>query len=216
MYVYINIYNCIFLSILHIALLYYVRENNSLKIYNILLYYIQFIKTSLLIHNMTSDYASSFVESSSSSSSAEIASVALIRNDQDNELILWSKKMKNKNEMNKAQKEFKQWWYFTSYEIKNVNLTTENKLHHMRWEEINRSSENWQYFIECARAKNETSRLLCRRCEDDLIHSTSTREEISAIKNHRKKKDCFTRETNKYPHTSVIKLTNKISRTFFS
>jgi hypothetical protein len=112
--------------------MYYVRENNSLEIYNILLYYIQFIKTSLLIHNMTSDYASSFVESSSSSSSAEIASVALIRNDQDNELILWSKKMKNKNEMNKIQKKFKQWWYFTSYEIKNVNLTIENKLHHMR------------------------------------------------------------------------------------
>jgi hypothetical protein len=164
---------------------------------------------------MTFEYAFFFVENTSSSSNANIASAALIRNDEDNELILWSKKMKNKNEINRAQKEFKQWWYLTSYEIKNVNLTIENKLLHMRWKEINRTSENWQHFIECVRTTNETSRLLCRQCEKNLIHSTSTREKISAIKNHRKKKNCLTRETNKYSHTSVIIFMNKISRIFF-
>jgi hypothetical protein len=165
---------------------------------------------------MTFEYAFFFVENAANSSNANIASTALIRNDEDNELILWSKKMKNKNEMNKVQKEFKQWWYFTSYEIKNVNLTIENKLLHMRWEEINRTSENWQHFIECAQATNEISRLLCRRCENDLIHFTSTRENINAIKNHRKKKNCFIRETNKYSHTNVINFMNKINIIFFS
>jgi hypothetical protein len=165
---------------------------------------------------MTSAYASSFVESTSSSSSADIASAALIRNDHDDELILWSKKIENKNETNRAQEEFKQWWYLTSYETKNVNLTIENKRRRMRWREINRTSDDWHHFIECARATDESSRLLCRRCENDLVHSTSLRQRISAIKNHRKKKDCFTRETNKYSHTSVIKFVNKISRIFFS
>jgi hypothetical protein len=164
---------------------------------------------------MTFEYAFFFVENTASNSNANIASAALIRNDADNELILWSKKMKNKNEMNRAQEEFKQWWYFTSYEIKNVNLTIENKLLHMKWKEINRTSENWQHFIECARATDETSRLLCRRCEDDLIHFTSTREKINAIKNHRKKKNCLTRETNKYSHTNVINFMNKINIIFF-
>jgi hypothetical protein len=81
---------------------------------------------------MTSAYASSFVENTSSSSNANIASAALIWNDHDDELILWSKKIENKNEMNRTQKKFKQWWYFTSYETKNVNLTIENKRRRMK------------------------------------------------------------------------------------
>ncbi len=165
---------------------------------------------------MTFAYASSFVESTSSNSSANIASAALIRNNYDDEFILWSKKIENKNETNKVQKEFKQWWYLTSYETKNVNLTIKNKRRRMKWKEINRINDNWYHFIECVRTINESSRLLCRRCEDDLIHFTSLRQEISAIKNHRKKKDCFTRETNKYSHTNVIKFVNKINRIFFS
>jgi hypothetical protein len=147
---------------------------------------------------MIFEYVFLFVERTSSNSSANIASATLIRDDEDNELILWSKKKwKIKNKINETREEFKQWWYFTLYEIKNVNLTIENKLLHIKWEEINRTNDNWQHFIECVRAINETSRLLCRRCEDDLIYFTSTRKEISAIKNHHKKKDCLTRETNK-------------------
>jgi hypothetical protein len=165
---------------------------------------------------MTFAYASSFVESTLKSSNANIASTALIRNDHDDELILWFKKIENKNEMNKAQEKFKQWWYFTSYETKNVNLTIKNKRRRMKWKEINRTNDDWHHFIECVRATDESSRFLCRRCEDDLIHFTSLRQKISAIKNHRKKKDCFTRETNKYSHTNVIKFVNKISRIFFS
>ncbi len=81
---------------------------------------------------MTFAYAFSFVESTSNNSNTNIASAALIQNDHDDELILWSKKIENKNEMNKVQEEFKQWWYFTSYEMKNVNLTIENKRRRMR------------------------------------------------------------------------------------
>ncbi len=53
---------------------------------------------------MTSEYSSFFVESTSSSSSnAYIASIELIRKDQDDELILWSKNDdEDKNDLNKA------------------------------------------------------------------------------------------------------------------
>ncbi len=56
---------------------------------------------------MTSAYTFSFIENILSSSNANIALVALIRDDQNDELILWSKKNENKIELNKAQKEFK-------------------------------------------------------------------------------------------------------------
>jgi hypothetical protein len=119
--IYASIYICLFLSMLHVAWLSNVRENNSWKIYIILSFYIWFIKNQLFIHDITFVYASSFVENTSSDSSANIASTALIRNDQDDELILWSKKNENKIELKKIQKEFKQWWI--SHRMKRRTLT---------------------------------------------------------------------------------------------
>jgi hypothetical protein len=58
---------------------------------------------------MTFEYVSFFVENISSNSNTNIALTALIQNDEDNEFILWSRKIKNKNKMNKVQKKFKQW-----------------------------------------------------------------------------------------------------------
>jgi hypothetical protein len=97
---------------------------------------------------------------------------------------------------------------------KDVNLNNENKLRFMRWENVHQTNDDWHYFIECARAINDASRLLCRWCDDDITHSSSSRSRISAIKNHRKKKDCVTRDKDKYS-INFMKSMIKISRFFF-
>ncbi len=159
---------------------------------------------------MSFDYTSSFVESISSSE--DNASFFLIRDEKNDELILWSKSdVMNKTQMKKTQKKFKKWWYLTSYKTKDVHLTEKDKLRSMRWEEVNQTSDDWHYFIEYARARNDASRLLCRRCDDDITHSSSTWLKISAIKNHRKKKNCTIRETNKYSSTNSMRLMIKIN-----
>jgi hypothetical protein len=161
---------------------------------------------------MSFECESSFIESIASIKSN--ASDVLIRDELKDELILWSKNDEmNKTQVKKTQKKFKKWWYLTSYEKKNVNLKNENKIRVMRWERINRTSDDWHNFIECARTTNEAWRLLCRRCDEDITHSSSMRARISAIKNHRKKIKCTSDETNKYS-TSFMNSMIKISKMF--
>ncbi len=121
------------------------NDNNSWKkiVKNISIFYLSYINIKMLC-----EYESSFIENAFSKSNA---SVALIRNELRDELILWSKNDEmNKIQMKKAQKNFKQWWYFTSYETKNVNLKNENKLRVMKWKNVNRINDDWHNFIKCA------------------------------------------------------------------
>jgi hypothetical protein len=150
-------------------------DNNSWKkiVKNIFIHYLSYINIKMLC-----EYESSFIENASSKSNA---SVALIRDELKDELILWSKNDEmNKIQMKKAQKNFKQWWYLTSFETKNVNLKNENKLRVMKWKDVNQTNNDWHNFIECARATNDVSRLLCRRCDEDITHLSSMRTRTSA------------------------------------
>ncbi len=159
---------------------------------------------------MSFDYTFFFVESTSFNENN--ASFFLIQDEENDELILWSKNnVMIKTQMKKTQKKLKKWWYLTSYKTKNVHLTEKDKLRSMKWKEVNQTSDDWHYFIEYTQAKDDASRLLCRRCDDDITHSSSTRSRINAIKNHRKKKNCTTRETNKYSSTSSMRSMIKIS-----
>ncbi len=88
------------------------------------------------------------------------------------------------------------------------------RINFVQWDKkINQTNDESHYFIECAQTINNVSRLLSHWCDDDITYSLSTRSRIIAIKNHRKK-NCITRETNKYSFTYSMKTMIKISKMF--
>ncbi len=99
----------------------------------ILILYSIYKKKSLFIHDMTSAYASFFVENTSNNLNANIASAALIWNDHDDELILWSKKIENKNERTKLKKNLNN--DDISHRMKRRTLIWQLRINVVAWDE---------------------------------------------------------------------------------
>jgi hypothetical protein len=119
---------------------------------------------------------------------ASMSLSALKRNENKDHLILWSENNAT-NDATQTQKDFKKWWRFTKYEMNDLNATKKDK-RCMCWKSASRSNEVWKCYVETTICINEDSRLLCRRCDFNIVHSTSMNFENNSLKNHLFNKQC--------------------------
>jgi hypothetical protein len=117
---------------------------------------------------------------------SSLSSTFLSRDDQHNKLVLFSESNASLQEI------FREWWNSISYELKNLVMTEirEEERRKMFWNNSSRTNESWNNYIEAALLIDDTSRLLCRRCDLDMTHSTSINSRSNSLRNHWINKTC--------------------------
>jgi hypothetical protein len=109
-----------------------------------------------------------------------LSSTFLFRDDSHNKFMLFFESNAN------LQKIFREWWNSISYELKNLTMTRtrEEERRKMFWNNSSRINESWNNYIKTAFLINDTSRLLCHRCDLDMIHFTSINSKNNSLRNH--------------------------------
>ncbi len=133
------------------------------------------------------------------------------RYDQHNKLILFSESNAN------LQKIFREWWNSISYELKNLAMTRTRKEERRKlfWINFSRTNESWNNYIEAALLIDDTFRLLCRRCDFNMIHSTSINSKSNFLRNHWINKTCNKLVIQKYSNVNIEIALQKIFHEFF-
>ncbi len=140
-----------------------------------------------------------------------LSSTLLSRNDQHNKLVLFSESNASLQEI------FREWWNSISYELKNLAMTETRKEERrkMFWNNFSRTNESWNNYIEAALLIDDTSRLLCRRCDFDMTHSTSINSKSNSLRNHWTNKTCSKLVTQKYSNVNIEVALQRVFHEFF-
>jgi hypothetical protein len=144
---------------------------------------------------------------------SSLSSTLLSRDDQHNKLVLFSESNASLQEI------FREWWNSISYALKNLTMTEtrKEKRRKMFWNSSSRTNESWNNYIEAALLTDDTSRLLCRRCDLDMIHSTSINSKNNSLRNRWTNKTCSKLVTQKYSNVSIeIALQKIFHKSFFT
>jgi hypothetical protein len=142
-----------------------------------------------------------------------LSSTFLSRDDHHNKLILFSESNASLQEI------FREWWNSISYELKNLAMTEIRKKERrkMFWNNSSRMNESWNNYIEAALLTDDTSRLLCRRCDLDMTHSTSINSKSNSLRNHWINKTCNKFVIQKYSNVNIeIALQKIFHKSFFT
>jgi hypothetical protein len=144
---------------------------------------------------------------------SSLSSTFLSRDDQHNKLMLFSESNASLQEI------FREWWNSISYELKNLTMTKTRKEERrkMFWDNSFRTNESWNNYIETALLIDDTFRLLYRRCDLNMIHSTSINSKNNSLRNHWINKTCSKLVIQKYSNVNIeIALQKIFHKSFFT
>jgi hypothetical protein len=103
------------------------------------------------------------------------------------------------------------------YKLKNLIMTKTRKKKRwkMFWNNFSRTNESWNNHIEVAFLINDTSRLLCRRCDLDMIYFKLINSKNNFLRNHWINKTCNKFIIQKYSNVNIEIALQKIFHKFF-
>jgi hypothetical protein len=140
-----------------------------------------------------------------------LSSTFLSRDDQHNKFMLCFESNASLQEI------FREWWNSISYELKNLIMTKtrEKERRKMFWDSFSQTNETWNNYIEAALLIDNTTRLLCRRCDLDMTHFTSINSKSNFLRNHWINKTCSKLVIQKYSNVNIEIALQKIFHTSF-
>jgi hypothetical protein len=142
-----------------------------------------------------------------------LSSTFLSRDDQHNKFVLFSESNASLQEI------FREWWNSISYELKNLTMTKsrEEERRRLFWNNFFRTNESWNNYIETALLIDDTSRLLCRRCDLDMTRFISINSKSNFLRHHWINKICNKLIIQKYSNVNIeIALQKIFHKSFFT